>query len=85
VFAYFLLQHKAELGHKTVAKITVVRPESDADIDFVDASLVFHVVDAPEPPPDEEGGFAKEKRHDSHTVEMIEQNSSNVVRTHTFQ
>ncbi|KAH6025740.1 hypothetical protein HBI83_061410 [Parastagonospora nodorum] len=85
VFAYFLLQHKADIGHKTVAKITVVRPESDADIDFVDASLVFHVVDAPEPPPDQEGGFAKEMRHDSHTVEMTEQSSSNVVRTHTFQ
>ena len=68
-----------------MAKITVVRPENDADIDFVDASLVFHVVDAPEPPPDEEGGFAKEKRHDSHTVEMIEQSSTNVLRTHTFR
>lgn len=85
-FAYFLLQHKAQLGYKTINTITVVRPENDDDIDFVDASLVFHVADAPDPPLDEgEGsGFAKEKRHDSHMVEMIEQGKRNVMRVHRF-
>jgi hypothetical protein len=47
------MQHKAELGHKTVSRVTVFRPENEDDSDFVDASLVFHVEDAPEPPPDE--------------------------------
>ncbi|USP74807.1 uncharacterized protein yc1106_02081 [Curvularia clavata] len=54
-FAYFLMQHKAQLGQKTITKITVFRPENGDDNDFVDASLCFHV---------EEGGQAavEEKR-----------------------
>jgi hypothetical protein len=87
-FAYFLLQHKAQLGPKTIPKVTVIRPENDDDIDFVDAILVFHVAHAPNPPPDggdvDTSGFAKEKRHDSHTVDMVEEGKNDVIRVHTF-
>jgi hypothetical protein len=55
-FAYFLFQHKSQLGYKTISKITIVRPETDDPVDFADPSLVFHVVDADEPPEDEEAG-----------------------------
>jgi hypothetical protein len=70
IFAYFLLQHKVQFGHKTITKVTAVRPENDNDIDLADTSLVFHVADAPEPPPDEEESL-NEKLHDGHMVEMI--------------
>ncbi|KAF2028876.1 hypothetical protein EK21DRAFT_101493 [Setomelanomma holmii] len=63
VFAYFLMQHKAQLGHKTITRITVVRPENDDENDFVDASLIFHVKTAPDPPLDDDGnGDVKVKR-----------------------
>ncbi|CAN9216217.1 unnamed protein product [Alternaria alternata] len=52
-FAYLLMQHKAQLGQKTITKITVFRPETDDDLSFVDASLCFHVADGPQPPPDD--------------------------------
>ncbi|KAL6703941.1 hypothetical protein ACN47E_008879 [Coniothyrium glycines] len=48
VFAYFLFQHKAELGHKTISTITILRPENDDDVGFVDPTLIFHVEDVPE-------------------------------------
>ena len=44
-FAYFLMQHKAELGRKTITKVTVFRTETDDDLAFVDPNLVFHVGD----------------------------------------
>ncbi|KAJ4341283.1 hypothetical protein N0V95_007289 [Ascochyta clinopodiicola] len=44
-FAYFLMQHKKELGHKTVTHVTVFRAETDDDLAFVDPHLVFHVGD----------------------------------------
>jgi hypothetical protein len=47
------MQHKLQLGQKTISKITVFRPETDDDLHFVDASLCFHVVDDPQPPPDD--------------------------------
>ena len=47
------MQHKAQLGYKSISKITVVKPEVDDDLAFVDAALVFHVEDVPEPPHDE--------------------------------
>jgi hypothetical protein len=49
-FANFLMQHKKELGYKTISDVTITRPENDDDNDFVDATLVFHVADVPEPP-----------------------------------
>ncbi|KAJ4335147.1 hypothetical protein N0V87_006301 [Didymella glomerata] len=45
-FAYFLMQHKAELGQKTITKVTMFRAETDDDLAFVDPHLVFHVEDA---------------------------------------
>lgn len=48
-FAYFLLQHKAQLGYKSISKITVFRPETDDDVAFVDPAMVFHVEDVTEP------------------------------------
>ncbi|CAO2652640.1 Nn.00g009230.m01.CDS01 [Neocucurbitaria sp. VM-36] len=53
-FAYFLMQHKDQLGYKLITKITVIKPEIDDDLAFVDPVLVFHVEDVPEPPHDEE-------------------------------
>ena len=47
------MQHKAQLGHKTISKVTVFRPETDDDLMFVDPSLVFHVEDVPESPRDQ--------------------------------
>ncbi|KAJ4369598.1 hypothetical protein N0V83_005360 [Neocucurbitaria cava] len=44
-FAYFLLQHKAQLGYKSISKVTVFPPETDDDVAFVDPALVFHVED----------------------------------------
>ncbi|KAJ4372914.1 hypothetical protein N0V83_003205 [Neocucurbitaria cava] len=49
-FAYFLMQHKAELGYKIITKVTVFQPDTDDPVDIVDPSLVFHVEEAPEPP-----------------------------------
>lgn len=53
-FAYFLMQHKAELGQKTITKVTVFRAETDDDLAFVDPNLVFHVEDVKEKEGDEE-------------------------------
>jgi len=47
------MQHKLQLGQKTISKITIFRPETDDDVSLVDASLCFHVVDGPQPPPDD--------------------------------
>lgn len=35
------MQHKRELGPKTITKVTVFRAETDDDFAFVDPSLVF--------------------------------------------
>ncbi|KAF1844423.1 uncharacterized protein K460DRAFT_250326, partial [Cucurbitaria berberidis CBS 394.84] len=51
-FAYFLMQHKVQLGYKSIGKVTVFKPETDDDLAFVDPSLVFHVEDAPLPSQD---------------------------------
>ena len=53
-FAYFLIQHKAQLGQKTITKITVFRPENGDDVDFVDASLCFHVSEGVQPAGEQE-------------------------------
>ncbi|EMD94635.1 hypothetical protein COCC4DRAFT_147813 [Bipolaris maydis ATCC 48331] len=55
-FAYFLMQHKAQLGQKIITKVTVFRPENDDDVDFVDASLCFHVADGGQVAGEEMGG-----------------------------
>ncbi|KAF1923546.1 uncharacterized protein M421DRAFT_425767 [Didymella exigua CBS 183.55] len=47
-FAYFLMQHKAELGNKIIGKVTVFRAEIDDDLAFMDPNLVFHVEDVKE-------------------------------------
>lgn len=44
-FAYFLMQHKRELGMKTIQRITVFKAETEDDIALVDPYLVFHVAD----------------------------------------
>jgi hypothetical protein len=53
-FAYFLMQHKAELGLKTITRVTVFRAETDDDLAFVDPNLVFHVGDVKEDGGEEE-------------------------------
>jgi hypothetical protein len=84
-FAYFLLQHKSELGYKTINKVTVMRAETDDDNNFVDPYLVFHVVDAPAPPSDPEGGSVGMKRRDStQSVEVVQQGNKNMLRVHRF-
>jgi hypothetical protein len=65
------MQHKAQLGYKTITKITVFRPKPVSDLDFFDESLVFHVEDSPEPPLDEVSSFV-ERRHDNNALEVIE-------------
>lgn len=83
-FAYFLIQHKAELGYKTITKVTIIRPESDDDNDFVDASLVFHVEDAPEPPPYEGGTKKKDEKQPKYVVEVVEEDDDEMLRVHEF-
>jgi hypothetical protein len=65
-----------------ISKITIVRPETNDPADFVDASLVFHVLDADEPPVDDES--VEMKRQDSHEVELVEQERGGLLRVHTF-
>jgi hypothetical protein len=43
---------------------------------------VFHVVNADEPPPDDES--AEMKRQDSHEVEVVEQERGGLLRVHNF-
>jgi hypothetical protein len=64
------------LGHKTITKVTVIRPESDDDNDFVDASLVFHVGDVVPPPEDEGEGVH---------VKLWEELDGEDVRVHGFE
>lgn len=47
-FAYFLMQHKKELGLKTITHVTVFRAETDDDSAFVDPHLMFRVGDVQE-------------------------------------
>jgi len=78
------MQHKAQLGQKSITKITVFRPENDDDLDFVDASLVFHVENGPEPPPDD-GTMADADMGDVHVVQKkatVKLDKKNVVRVH---
>lgn len=44
-FAYFLMQHKRELGPRTIRKVTVFRADTDDDLAFVDPYLAFHIGD----------------------------------------
>lgn len=84
-FAYFLMQHKAQLGDKTITKVTVIRPENEDPIDLVDPSLVFHVANVP-PPPANGGHAAKvQKRRAQEKVEVVQQGKNNVIRTHKFE
>jgi hypothetical protein len=77
------MQHKAQLGHKTITKVTVVRPENEEDNEYVDPSLVFHVEDAPEPPPDEEvKPSLKVDRRDSGAVEVRRHGKRSFIRVH---
>ncbi len=43
------MQHKAELGYKTMKQVTVSKPEMDDNDAFVDPALLFWVEDASEP------------------------------------
>ncbi|EDU43710.1 conserved hypothetical protein [Pyrenophora tritici-repentis Pt-1C-BFP] len=81
-FAYFLMQHKAQLGQKTITKITVFRPDNDDDLDFVDASLVFHVEDGPEPPPDAMAGTDTEDAHIVRKSTTANVDNKDVVQVH---
>lgn len=45
-FAYFLMQHKRELGRKRIRKVTVFKAKTDDDTAFVNPCLAFHVSDA---------------------------------------
>jgi hypothetical protein len=78
------MQHKAQLGYKTITKITVIRSETDDDNDFVDASLVFHVEDASESPADDQDG-ANVERRDGYTVKVIRQGKDSMIRVHMFR
>lgn len=84
VFAYFLMQHKAQLGHKTITRITVLRLESEDTNDFVDASLLFHVADVTPPPDDDDGDGSARKMRRRDKAQHGE-NSKHLIRSHAFE
>jgi hypothetical protein len=61
-----------------------MRAETDDDNDFVDPYLVFHVVDAPQPPDAEDGEVVKRRDSHSHGVEVVQQDKNNLLRVHRF-
>lgn len=78
------MQHKLQLGQKTISKINIFRQETDDDVSFVDASLCFHVVDGPQPPPDD----ARVEGTDSLRARLVQEadakdsSTSSLVRIH---
>ena len=76
------MQHKAELGQKTITKVTVFRPESDDELDFVDASLCFHVEYGPQPLAAEGAMSRAEKDGFVVSKSTVEGKGNNVVRVH---
>lgn len=50
----------------------------------MDASLVFYVEDAENPPPDAHVVAKRKKKHAKETLEMVQQDKSHVVRQHKF-
>jgi hypothetical protein len=64
--AYFLLQHKTQIGgNKYVYQITVFQPDSE---DENEPSLVYYVKDAPAPPPENKDDPEKPKPEGSLVV-----------------
>jgi hypothetical protein len=84
-FAYFLMQHKAQLGDKTITRITVLRPETDDDNDFVDASLLFHVENSPPPPPPPQDDDAKVAKGRGDSAVDMQRGEAGVVHEHRFE
>jgi hypothetical protein len=76
------MQHKAELGQKTIAKVTVFRPETDDDLDFVDASLCFHVEDGPQPPADGVVVSGNEGKGGLSVRSTVQGKGNNFIRVH---
>jgi hypothetical protein len=76
------MQHKAELGQKTIAKVTVFRPETDDDLGFIDASLCFHVEDGPQPPPDGVVVSGNEEKGGLSVRSMVQGKGNNFIRVH---
>jgi hypothetical protein len=77
------MQHKTELGQKTITKVTVFRPETDDEVDFVDASLCFHVEDGPQQPVD---GMIVTEHEDKGGLNVrrstVQGNGNNFIRVH---
>ncbi len=78
------MQHKAQLGQKTINRITVFRPETDDDIGFVDASLCFHVVDGSQPPPDDAvmANIDRPSRRVMRETDSKDSSASSLVKVH---
>jgi hypothetical protein len=57
-FAYFLIQRKVELGHKTITDVTIFESEPDANY-IVEPNLLFRVADVPPVKRDPRDGRAK--------------------------
>ena len=83
-FAYFLVQHKAQLGPKIITKITIIRPETDDENDFVDPSLVFQVGDAPQLVPDEHI-LNNRADYENSTAMTSRAGKDRIVRIHVFE
>jgi hypothetical protein len=80
------MQHKAELGQKTITKVTVFRPENDDPSDFVDASLLFHVGDGPVSASD--GVVVADAVEESNHIigkSLVKISEKNIIRVHELR
>jgi hypothetical protein len=90
--AYFLIQHKAQLGNKVVSKVTVVIPENEINEDFDpehDPTFIFHVEDGGEMDPgagnEGESGDVLHRRTESAVRVMgASGNGTHIVRVHSI-
>jgi hypothetical protein len=91
--AYFLIQHKAQLGNKVVSKVTVVIPENEIDEEFDpehDPTFIFHVEDGGEADVGAgnggEIGDVMSRRTESAAVRAMDVsgNSTHIVRVHSI-
>jgi hypothetical protein len=81
--AYFLMQHKAELGNKVVTKITLLREEGpDGDLLPPDPNLFFRIEDAPVQTPPDPAPSPLARR--SERVEKVSRDGKNLLRVHMF-
>ncbi|CAO2649457.1 Nn.00g068420.m01.CDS01 [Neocucurbitaria sp. VM-36] len=81
--AYFLMQHKAQLGSKVVTRVTILRDEGKAP--NPDPHLFFHIEDSP-PPEDANSNAIREVNREQNLVEWSAvsngANNKSIFRVH---